>query len=98
MEFIITLGYKGDSLKSQMMELDLCLENFVYLEGNKVRGNITKNKANKVNFLHKIYYRIDKNGYGNWAAKRQKSPRHEQLMQVMSMRRFERLISRVDKA
>lgn len=78
-----------------MLVLDLCLENYLFVEGEKVIGNITRNRVNGSKLKRKLFsVFMSKNAYGNWSARRRKSPKKERLMQKMSMSKLERKLKR----
>jgi len=90
------LGYRLDSAyEGKMMVLDLCAENYLFVEGDKVKGNITKNRL-KRSSLKKQFYKLvlNEQAYGNWFAKRKKYPRSKRYMQVMSLTALKRKLHR----
>ena len=79
----------------KMLVLDLCLENYLIVEGEKVIGNITRNRVNGSKLKRKLFrVFMSKNAYGNWSARRRKSPKRERLMQKMAISKLERKLKR----
>jgi hypothetical protein len=84
----------ASSYEGNMMVLGLCSENYLFVKGDRVIGNITKNKLNKNNWKQKLYRKlISKNAFGNWNAHRRSPSKSEQLMQNISMNRFIKKLS-----
>ncbi len=88
--------YRVDSSYfNRLLVMGLCSESFLFIDGDKVRGNITKNRGNKVKLRHKIYARIlSEDAYSNWLAKRTSPPKSEKLMQSRNLYRFEKKLQR----
>lgn len=86
--------YKMDSsFEGKMMVLGSCLENYLFVKGDQVIGNITKNRVNKTTWKHKIRRKLmSKNAYGNWSTHRRTLPQSEKLMQKMSMNKFQKIL------
>jgi hypothetical protein len=86
-----SFGIKVDSsYYGRMMVLDLCMENVLYLNGDRVIGNITKNKQSSgINYKFRRILMTNEN-YQNWVSARMNSPKYIRAFQGMTVAKLER--------
>jgi len=75
----------------KMMALDLCSENVLFVDGDQVIGNITKNKRKLRSVKYKIRRLLmNEENYQKWVDDRTKLPKIKKVRQSMSISKFER--------
>ena len=90
------MSHRPDTLEGRILLLDLCMENILYVDGNRVKGNVTKNRASSPNLYGRLLFIINKSWSSRYYNKRTSSPKQEKLMQSMSIGKLERKLSRKD--
>lgn len=79
------------SYYGKMMLLDLCSENVLYLDGEQVIGNITKNKLSRRTVEHRVRrILMSTESYQNWDTNRRSFPKLKRVLQSMSIAKLER--------
>jgi hypothetical protein len=87
-----SFGTKMNSIYyGKMMALDLCSENVLFVDGDQVIGNITRNNRKLRSVKYKIRRLLMKEvNYQKWVDDRTKLPKIKKVRQSMSIAKFER--------
>ena len=82
------------SFRDKILILDLCLENILFVEEDKVVGNVTKNRAKHGGIIGRTMFLISKKWFSIYTQKHMTAAKRKKKMQTMSMNKFERILHR----